>query len=453
MHDTEHPDREEVGLVLDLVHLEDRQAAVEKVGLLRSVQQEPVGTILLVHVHGDAEGVRVNDLRRKLGLAHQVVVVAHQRPHDGRDVTVEVIKHGVRTLAPLTEDQANGIAETVKGAGLVELDAVDPGTLPATVGERLLQLAEQLLGDTPVPPVQELVHHILQGRRRGLVPALLRLVNRHDKGKQEVHTGTGLVSLAVDVVPMGTALERVEPERMVQVIGVIDTVPAAGLLADHGAQALIGITDVDDDHMLAGQVIVLDQRIHRKGLTGTGRSDDDGVHVVDHATRTRDRLNVKGDRDHPPAVAHVDDAVLHAEVVTVPKPVAEKGNDLTVEETVITEFRRGRRDAGIEVCRNDLVLFHHLHVELGPESRNYGIADLGNLLLLAPGEHVGEPLDGNGAVVRRLVKVVGKFPRVHGRLGGNAREGRIDTLAAVELTLDGTLRKDKDIPVDDMGDA
>ena len=86
------------------------------------------------------------------------------------------------------------------------------------------------------------------------------------------------------------------------------SVLASGLVVDHRAESLVGVSDVDDEYRLSRVVAVAHQCVREEGLSAAGRSHYEGV-VVGHVSRPfRSLLHVDGHRNAADPVAELHDA-------------------------------------------------------------------------------------------------------------------------------------------------
>ena len=157
--------------------------------------------------------------------------------------------------------------------------------------------------------------------------------------------------------------------------------------------------------MFPGIVEILHEGVHRKGLAGSGRTDDHSVHVIDLPQLAGIALNVDGHRDHRTAVANMYEPAGNALIVSVPETVAQKRGQLAVEEIVIPKVRRIRGDRRVVKQGSDTRLGNHRDPHLG-KSRDNRIADLGDVLPRPPGQQGHEALDRRRPVPGRFEKIL-----------------------------------------------
>ena len=91
-------------------------------------------------------------------------------------------------------------------------------------------------------------------------------------------------------------VKRIERNRILIRIGVIDSVLAVSLAVYHPAQTLIAVARIHDDDVRSLLVILSHEMIHEKGLAASGRSEDELVAVGRHTPLHRQVADVDMER-------------------------------------------------------------------------------------------------------------------------------------------------------------
>ena len=452
MDDTKEPQREKVIVPLDLVNLEDGQTTLEKVGLLLRVEEESIDASKLVLVHSAGEIAQVELVRRDVDVPHTKVVILLQDLRYVRDIPVKVIEHRIDRLVRLKENLLRRILPANMRLRLIELTMVALGAFTAVVGISILQVFDDRFRHPVVPVSEELVNEEHQIRVCLSRPAVLRRIDGLQKRKEELITGRRVLSVRIHIVPLLTATERIEPERMFRIIGIIDAILAIRFLTDNLTQALIRVTDINDGNVLAGFIEILNKGIHRKRLTGTGRTDDNAVHIVDILVLTGNLLDIYRYRSQGLPITDMDNTLRHTVVIAIPEAMTEKSGNLAGKEPVITAFSRSTGNGRIMHQGSDTRLLNHTHGQIGMERSHHLVTDILQFALIAPGHQVHETLDSRCILLGRGQQITGELFAADGILRGEIRKGIHQPALLVQFTLNGTMRKRQYIAVDDMGD-
>ena len=167
------------------------------------------------------------------------------------------------------------------------------------------------------PPFEEL-HHEPHDHRLLEVAEDDALVTVRAEGHQhryeEVQRRVVAAWVAVGILPVPAAHERAERERMLPVPAVVDAVTATALLADDGADLLVGASDIYDEHMLPVGVHAVQDARRGERLAGAGRTVEEDVVVAHEVRALRLLLHVENERYVPQTVGQPYRTPLHASV-------------------------------------------------------------------------------------------------------------------------------------------
>ena len=150
------------------------------------------------------------------------------------------------------------------------------------------------------------------------------------------------------VPPFPEPDERIEAERMLRVPGMIEAVASAGSLPDDLAQAFVGVAHVDQEDVLPGVIAVPQERVHEEGLPGAGRSQQEGVVVVDMAAVPCETLDVDVDGNVAKPVTYAEEPAFHGPLERLVETQAEHAPEFVAHEIVQTDLAGGSWNPGKE---------------------------------------------------------------------------------------------------------
>ena len=368
-------------------------------GLLDEQQAEGarVGAHLALEGVDDAEGA--DGIEGRVHLRDGVHLEDHEaRVHDVRGVGV--IEDGAEAAGlpvGVQGDAQRADVEHRRG----HFDAPDdiglrrPSFPEDTRPDLLADEPQEILKDRVIPlggeGVQEVPDDAEEDGVGGGVPASPRRPYDFQQGYEKTHPRHRVRLL----FPSPAARHRVERVRVLRAPCVVDAVPAAALLADDGAEPLVGTALVDDEHVLPAVIAVAHVPGGEERLPRARRAQDEGVVVLDELRREGCFLGVQ---DHGRVAVAVGDAQAPSGEVPREGLVDGKAHGLLQlcdEKVVLTDLHGGAGEArNPELGRVDRVeLAGEPHRR---EGRAGGSADGELLLPRTPREDVHMGVDRDG---------------------------------------------------------
>ena len=136
------------------------------------------------------------------------------------------------------------------------------------------------------------------------------------------------------------------------------------------AKGPIRVTHIDQKAVLPGHIAAAQVLVHKEGLTGAGRAQQEHVVVLNETVVQGLFLNVKALRDKPDAVAHFEHAVSNPRVESV-IDVQTQGA-VQLHRHVLAECKAGfiPRDGSPELRRSIGNVPHRRNAQLGDGRSN-----------------------------------------------------------------------------------